>query len=233
MVFPQMYFEEETREKVREFLEKYGDKGYLVLRTAVEIAYDPEVDHRLGDFSYKHLVFRLQRMGINYSPHNLLRILEREYGLIEKTYISTTQKWWRFVDPEGVRRALLEYSGVSDVEDPRIKLLMIKYRSMEPQNILNTLRRLAVKNRLSSADKELFRRIVFNELDTLANLLNEMMSYQDVFEEEIRVLNEILALADRVAMKISGLERSRSRELRLGYVVNREKHDDINSVEPW
>ncbi len=227
-----MYSDEETRSKVYEFLEKYGDKGYLVLRVAIDIAYDPEIDHRLGDFSYKHLVFRLQRMGVNYSPHNLLRILEREYGLIEKTYISTTQKWWRFVDPEGVRRALLEYNGVAEVDDPRIRLLMIKYRSMEPQNILNTLRRLAVKSRLSNVDKELFRRIVFNELDILANLLNDMMAYEDVFEEEIRVLNEILALADRIASRISGLERSRKKELRLGYVV-REKYDEKDSVEPW
>lgn len=227
-----MHSYEEVREKVYDFLEKYGDKGYLVLRIAIEIAYDPEIDHRLGDFSYKHLVFRLQRMGINYAPHNLLRILEREYGLIEKNYISTTQKWWVFIDRESVRKALLEYNGVSITDDPKIRLLMIKYQSMEPQNILNTLRRIAVKSRLSNIDKEQFRRIVFNELDILANLLNDMMAYEDIFEEEIRVLNEIFSLAERISLRINNIEYNEKRRLKHGYklpTIPSEK----NSVEPW
>jgi len=148
-----MFYTEDVKAKTREFLERYGDKGYLLLKIALEITYDPEIDHRLGDFSYKHIVFKLQRLGINYSPQNLLRILEKEYGLIEKTYISTTQKWWKFIDPETVKQVLLEYSGVSEVEYPRVKLLKIKYNSLEPLTLLNTLRRLALKDRLIPVEK--------------------------------------------------------------------------------
>ncbi|RLG80707.1 MAG: hypothetical protein DRO13_03070 [Thermoprotei archaeon] len=204
-----MYSESEIRERVLSFLEKYGDKGYLVLRTALDVSLDPEIDHRLGDFSYKHVVSRLRRIGVNYAPHNLLRVLEREYGLIEKTYISTTQKWWSFVDLEAVRRAILEYTGLSEASDPRLRLLIIKYRSIEPQSILATLRRLSVKPAFSTADKELFKRIVFNELESVAELLEEMMKYGDVLEEEIKVLNEILSLAEKISARISGLAFTR------------------------
>ncbi|MET1160208.1 MAG: hypothetical protein ABWW65_04545 [Thermoprotei archaeon] len=193
----------DLRDKIIEFLEKYGDKGYLVLKTALDIALDPTIEHRLGDFSYKHLVARLQKIGVNYAPHNLLRILEREYGIIEKSYISTTQKWWRFVDLESVRKALLEYSGVDSSGDPRLRLLLVKYRSLEPHNILATLRKLAYKPKLTHIDKEVFKRIVFNELDSIAELLEEMMKYGDVLENEIRVLDEILSLAERISSKLA------------------------------
>lgn len=137
-----------------EFLSNYGDKGYIVLRTALDIALDPGIDHRLGDFSFKHLVFRLRRQGINYNPANLIRILEKEYGLIEKTYSSKSQKWWSFIDLEPIRKALLEYSGVEEAEEPRLRLLLIKYKSMEPSRLLNVLRRLSMKDTLNAIDKK-------------------------------------------------------------------------------
>lgn len=200
-----MINEYEIKDRINEFLDKYGDKGYLVLRTALDIALDPNIDHRYGDFSYKQLVFRLRRMGINYNPSNLLRILEREYGLIEKTYISTTQKWWSFTDLEATRKTLLEYSGNLDIGEPKLRILLIKYRSLDPVNILHTLKRLAMKNTLNSIDKQVFRRIVFNELDAINEILSEMMAYEDVFEKEISVLNEIISLAERISAKIGGL----------------------------
>ena len=188
-------------EKLRLFLERYGDKGLIVLKTAFEIAQDPYVDHRYGDFSFKHLVLRLSSQGFKYNPVNLLRVLEKEYGVIEKSYTSSNQTWWRFVDFEAVRSVLSEYYGVV-YEDPRLKYLLIKYRSLEPNSVLDTLRRLVLKDTLSSGDKEVFREIVFNVLDKIVEVLHEMEKYEDVFTSEINVIREILSLADIVSSKL-------------------------------
>ena len=196
-----------TRAQVLDFLRQYGDKGLLILRTALDIALDPNIDHRLGDFSYKHLVIRLRAMGINYNPSNLLRIMEREYSLIEKTYSSSNQKWWRFIDLDGVRNAVNEYMGGISFDDPRLRILLIKYRSLEPTRILSFLKRILTKPVISSIDKKVFKEIVFKELDLIAEILEKMIEYEDVFEKEIAVLNEIILLADRVAARFEGEKR--------------------------
>jgi len=201
----------DIRRKVYDFLDRYGDKGYLVLKTALDIALDPDIDHRLGDFNYKNLVFRLAKLGVNYNPQNLIRILEREYGLIEKTYVSTTQKWWSFVDTESIRKALYEYSGSSKLDDPRLRLLLIKYRSLEPMKILNDLRRLASKENYNNVDKELFRKIVFEKLEPIIQVYVEMMSHEDVFKDEIRVLEEIISIAEHVSNRIDKKTHVRER----------------------
>ena len=127
-----------VKARVLDFLEKYGDKGFIVLKTAIEISLSNTNNRRFGDFSYQSLVFRLNSMGIGYNPSNILRILEREYGVIEKTYSSSRQKWYRFIDLDAVREALYEYSyGTSD---PRIRILKIKYNSLEPYSLLQRLR---------------------------------------------------------------------------------------------
>lgn len=183
------------------FLEKYGEKGLLVLKAAYDIAQDPNVDHRLGDFSFKHLVLRLASMGFNYNPINILRIMEREYGIIEKSYTSSNQTWWRFVDIDATRSTLSEQYG-AQLEDPVIKSILIKYRSLEPRSIMETLKRLLAKESLTNADKELFKNIAFTTLDKIVWLINEMEKYEEVFNPEIRVLREILNLADMVSSKL-------------------------------
>lgn len=209
--------------RVLEFLSNYGDKGYIVLRTALDIALDPNIDHRLGDFSFKYLAFRLRKQGISYNPSNLLRILEREYGIIEKTYSSSGQKWWSFIDIEAARMALLEYSGVTSIEEPHLRLLLIKYKSLEPKRMLATLKRLSMKPILNAIDKKLFRELVFGDLDLVAEILEEMMKYEDVFTEEITSLQEILSLAERVAEKIDeGVKK--------GVITMREKEINAESI---
>ncbi|MEM1661817.1 MAG: hypothetical protein QXY53_03490 [Desulfurococcaceae archaeon] len=197
------------REKVLDFLNRYGEKGFFVLKSAVEIAEDPNIDHKLGDFDYKKLYFKLQRNGLNYAPQNLLRILEKEYGLIERSYTSSNQKWWRFVDLEEVRNAIYEFMGHFDIDDPKITVIRVKYRSLDPQNILSTLKKFSLKEKLSNVDREVFRKFVFENLDIIAKLLREMMEYEDVFINEIEVLKEILRYADIVSQKIIPLHGSR------------------------
>ncbi len=188
--------------RVVDFLNNYRDKGFIVLKTALDIAIDPGIDHRLGDFSFKLLVLRLQSRGISYDPRNILRILERNYGLIEKSYDSRRQKWWRFVDLEETRRALYEYYSGGSLDEPRLRLLLLKYKSLEPKKLLDTLRRLSSKEILTSVDKRVFRRLVFDELERIIDILESMMEYEDIFQNEIRVLNEILEMAEIVAGKL-------------------------------
>ena len=93
-----------VRERLLEFLANYGERGLAVVRAAVEAALagrgSPGV--RLGDFSYREVVARLRSWGLDYNPSMLLRILERDYGVIETTYRSSNQHWWRFLDLNAV-----------------------------------------------------------------------------------------------------------------------------------
>jgi hypothetical protein len=206
-----------VRLRVFDFLNTYGDKGFIVLKTIVDLAFDPSIDHRLGDFNYRLLVMRLRRQGVDYNPINILRILEKDYGLIEKSYDTRRQKWWRLTDPETIRRTLYEYTGNISINEPRLRLILLKYKSLEPNRILSTLRRLAVKPVLSSVEKELYRNIVFRDLDKLASIVEEMMKYNDVFSNEINVIEEIFILAEKIADKIEG-----KTELRRETIVSSE-----------
>ncbi|WP_440059581.1 hypothetical protein ACSU1N_07290 [Thermogladius sp. 4427co] len=185
----------------RAFLEKYGDKGFMVLKAALDVAGDPNIDHRYGDFSFKSLVLRLARLGFNYNPVNLLRALEKEYGVIEKSYTSSSQTWWRFRDPEAVRKAVL--GDTIEIEDPRISLLKIKYEALEPGIIKNHLVKLASKTVLTKVDREGFRRIVFEDLPKLVELYYEMLGYEDYFKNEISTIREIIRLAELVSARLS------------------------------
>lgn len=196
-------------EKLRLFLERFGEKGLLVLKAAYEVSQDPNIDHRLGDFSFKHLVLKLSSMGLVYNPINILRILEKEYKVVEKSYSSSNQTWWRFTDIEAVRIALSETYGFN-LEDPRLRALLIKYKSMEPRSLLEALKRMVFKERLTASDKEVFKNFVFTELDKVVELLREMEKYEEVFPGEIAVLREILSLADIVSSKLEKPHRALS-----------------------
>jgi len=190
------------KEKVFSFLQKYGDKGFIVLRTALSIAKDPNIDHKLGDFSFKHLVLKLNSIGFSYNPVNLIRILEKEYGLIEKTYSSSNQTWWRFKDIDAVEEAVYSESDMEKVEDPKIRLIAMKYRSLEPAEIHAFLQKALIKPTLTPADKARFRSIVFNEIDQLVKLVDEMYNYEEFFEYEISFIKEIFKLAEKLSRRI-------------------------------
>ncbi|MGB9827947.1 MAG: hypothetical protein ACPLSM_05460 [Thermosphaera sp.] len=190
------------KEKVFSFLQKYGDKGFIVLKTALSIAKDPNIDHKLGDFSFKHLVLKLNSMGFSYNPVNLIRILEKEFGLIEKTYSSSNQTWWRFKDIDAVEEAVYSENDVEKVEDPKIRLIAVKYRSLEPAEIYAFLQKTLIKPSLTPADKAKFRSMVFNEIDQLVKLVDEMYNYEEFFEYEISFIKEIFKLAEKLSRRI-------------------------------
>ncbi len=101
-----------VRERVLEFLAKYGEKGYLVLKAAVEAAISGRGQRRglrLGDFSYREVVAKLKEYGVEYNPANLLSRLEREYAVIETSYKTSGQHWWKFANLDAVIEAIDEY----------------------------------------------------------------------------------------------------------------------------
>jgi len=220
-------------DSIKAFIDRYGEKALIILKAIYSLAVDPNIDHRLGDFSYKHLVLKLASMGLNYNPINILRVLEKELGVIEKSYTSSNQTWWRVVDLEALRAVLSEYLGL-ETSDPKLRALLIKYRSLEPQNTLDWLRRLASKDHLSQADREEFKTFAFNALDKYVGLLLEMERYEEVLAGEIAVIREILSLADIVSSK---LDKKRRGDIVIGApgVINAttraDKLKDTSSVE--
>ncbi|MEM4034143.1 MAG: hypothetical protein QXD16_05555, partial [Sulfolobales archaeon] len=56
---------------VLDLLYKYGEKAYLVLKTAYELYKVNVIDGRkvLGDFDFKSLVSKLREKGFNYNPN--------------------------------------------------------------------------------------------------------------------------------------------------------------------
>ncbi len=227
-----------VRERVLEFLARYGEKGFSVLRAAVEACVEGRSARRgvrLGDFSYKEVVAKLRSYGLEYNPANLLSILEREYAVIETTYHSSGQHWWRFVDLDAVIEALdayergLQGGGVEgadesmgddysvaaeqlmdggEIEDPQVEVIRAQIAALNPAELLARLRMLASKPRLTSYDRRLFSKIAFEELELVASVLEKARAYPEVFTEEIRMLESILRLASLIARKLMAAGRA-------------------------
>ncbi len=206
-----------VRERVLEFLAQYGERGYAVLRAALE-AYASAGSRgiRLGDFSYREVVARLKAWGIEYNPSMLLRILERDYGVVETSYRSGNQHWYRFIDAEAVAEALEEYDrGASGLEegaeeeplDPEVEVLRLQIASLGVGDLVEELRRLSAKPSLGRAERLRLRRLAFEEMELVARLLRraEELGYNG---PEVELLMEALRLARRLSARLLGVERA-------------------------
>ncbi len=204
------------KERVFEVLEKYGDKAYLLLKTIVEVTreYAYQGRNRYGDFDYRGLVLKLKASGLDYNPSSLLRILEEEYGLIETSYRSSNQHWWKIISLQELDRALKEYEGLDEgLDDPEVLLIKLQVQSLDLQGIKRILEKMLKKNRLSEIDKKRFRRIVFEDLELLVKVLKRALEYEDYLEEEINLMREVLMLAFLIAKKIGQPAVARSLEV--------------------
>lgn len=198
------------------FLAKYGEKGYLVLRAILAASRTRLGGPRLGDFSYRDVKDYLARQGVSYNPSLLLSRLEKEYGLIETTYKSGGQHWWRVLDLEEIERAVRSYEGREEPGDeddsepppPRVRLLRIQFYSLEPDRILETLYRLKRRRRLSEAERRLLRRLAFEDLPRLVEFLEEAQaSYPDELQDEIAMAETILDLVESLIGRRRTVER--------------------------
>lgn len=193
-----------VRERVREFIERYGDKAIAVLKAALEL-YN-EAGCSLGDFNSRDLALRLTAWGIDYNPSNLIKILEKVYGIVEKRSTSRGRAWYKFRDVDAVREELFSYMGYSKEENPRIKVLRIKYRSLRIDLLMNRLRNIVTKERLSKSDLEFIKDLAFNELDEVLQLIDEMSEDENYFIKELKTLKELVELADAASLKIASVE---------------------------
>jgi len=182
-----------------EFLARYGEKGYIVLKAILEASREAIAKPALGDFDFKGVKRALTRMGYSYNPSPLLSILEREYGLIETTYKSSGQHWWRFTAREDIEQAVRAYEGrpEPDEGDPRLRLLRVQFYALDPGMIMDILQKLASRKRLTSYEKSLLRRIAFEDLPRLVEFLEAARSeYPDELADEISYAEAILELAE-------------------------------------
>jgi len=215
-----------VRDRVLEFLAKYEERGLLVLKAAIAaaIARKREGGVKLGDFSYRDIVVRLRAQGISYNPSMLLRILERDYGVIETSYRSGNQHWWKFVDFDSVVEAVEAYEKGDDAigalkeddeeigleSDPRVELVRVQVAALRPRKLLKTLRVLAAKKRLTSRDVKVFQDLAFNVLPKLVHVLEKAREYEEELVEEIALLEKVLKLAVKIARKMLVEEKMES-----------------------
>jgi hypothetical protein len=193
-----------VQELIDDFLARYGEKGRAVLLAAVEAMIEIQRRSeytRLGDFDYKTLKEMLERLGGGVNPTNYLRALEREYGIVNQTYRSTRQQWWSFANKEAILSWYERRVGKPS-DDPVVKVLIVKYRVLKPEEKLSSLEALSRKPSLSLVEQKEIMDFVFNELDKVLLVLNEIKKYGDVFRNEVNVLSRIIDLAYQLSSKI-------------------------------
>jgi hypothetical protein len=193
-----------VQELIDDFFARYGEKGRAVLLAAVEAMIEIQRRNeytRLGDFDYKTLKEMLERLGGGVNPTNYLRALEREYGIVNQTYRSTRQQWWSFANKEAILSWYERQVGKHS-DDPVVKVLVVKYRVLKPEEKLSRLEALSRKPSLSLVEQKEIMDFVFNELDKVLLVLNEIKKYGDVFRNEVNVLSRIIDLAYQLSSKI-------------------------------
>ncbi|UXD21336.1 hypothetical protein IPA_03055 [Ignicoccus pacificus DSM 13166] len=199
--------------RAREFLERYGEKGELVLRAALETAeeYRKTGKDVLGDFDYKGVVRKLKLYGLEYNPSPLLSKLEKEYSLIETTYKSSGQHWWRFVDEESIRLAL-EGDDEEELEDPEVAVLKVQIAALELDEVKERLLKILNKKKMSVADKKWFKNFAFETLPLIAQVAQKVL--EEGYEDDPELLEpvRVLQLAMKVA-KVAKVKAVRKLEL--------------------
>ncbi|MQL55849.1 hypothetical protein [Acidianus ambivalens] len=184
-----------VRDRTTEALLRFGDRCKLILKAAISIA-ESNDKKELGDFDYKTLVEKLQETGLDKDPKMILRALERDYGIIETTYKSANQHWWRFINIEEVKEAIGD-----EIEDPEIQLIKIQANSLNLTELERKLRFMLNKPVLSEVDRALFKKIAFEELNYVMEVYRKASMYEETYDIAEKV-KSILTLATKVSMKI-------------------------------
>ncbi|MCS7099908.1 MAG: hypothetical protein NZ925_06175, partial [Sulfolobales archaeon] len=201
---------------VSEVLSRYGSKAYYVLKAAIEIA---EENRRLGlvkfgDFDYKSLISRLKSWGVEYNPSGLLRILEREYGIVKTVYRSSSQRWWVFSDLDLIKLLLSE--SRDGFRTPDEELLNIQIAVLDVDRVMVELSDIIMKEKAGFMDDRKLRDIVFNELPVIIEVYKKALEYGDRYSEFVSKVRRILELARKVVLLRNGLRANSKTTLSLG-----------------
>jgi len=184
-------------EAVNEALSRYGGRAYYVLKAALEVAEELRSSGvaRLGDFDYRSLVAKLRSWGLDYNPSNLLRVLEREYGLVRTVYRSSNQRWWVFTDYAAVKLALSDEGGHPDPDE---ELVALQIAVVNVDKVLAELGRLASRERLGPVEERRLREIVLAELPQLIEVYKRALNYGEKYADFVGKVRRAMELARRV-----------------------------------
>ncbi len=203
-----------TESIIAEFLLKYGERGKAVIKAALEVSQEYRDSGRwdLGHFDFKGLVRKLEELGIHYNPSRLLRIMERDYGIIETSYRSGSQRWFTFSDMEAIKKVLksLENSTNFLIDDPEVFALELQVKALRVDNIYEKVRDMSSKPKLTSADKEFLKKTVFEDLPLIAKVLKETYRYDGLFDEFKYRATNLLRLLNKLIREVPEKTKSLS-----------------------
>ncbi|EZQ10813.1 hypothetical protein CM19_02980 [Candidatus Acidianus copahuensis] len=182
-------------DRTTEALLRFGDRGKYVLKAALEVARE-NGNSELGDFDYKSVVIKLQQLGFDGDPKMILRAFEKDYGIIETTYKSSNQHWWKFIEIDEISKTL------EPEEDPEITLIRVQANSLNMDELEKKLNFLLTKPSLSDVDKIAIKRIAFEDLVDLVNLYKRASQYEETYSIALRV-KRILTLSYKVSSRIN------------------------------
>ncbi|MCD6278535.1 MAG: hypothetical protein J7J11_02520 [Desulfurococcales archaeon] len=191
---------------IHEVLMKYGERALYVLKAAVEVTEENSAMGKRtpGDFDSKGLIRKLREWGITYNPSQLLRLMERDYGIIETVYKSATQKWWRFTDITAVKDVIRTYEGGDDeiIDDPEHYVLNLQIEVIDVDRLLNEVKEMYSKGKLSGTEKNRIKQIVVEELPTVAKVMKEAQRYEGRYRDFIRKCSFLMKLISELLRRI-------------------------------
>ncbi|MCD6340595.1 MAG: hypothetical protein J7L51_01410 [Desulfurococcales archaeon] len=191
---------------IQEVLMRYGERALYVLKAAIEVSeeYSALGKRTPGDFDNKGVIRKLKEWGITYNPSQLLRIMERDYGIIETVYRSATQRWWRFSDITAVKEAIRYFEGDNEdlIEDPEHYVLSLQIDVIDVDRLLNEVKAMYSKSKLSVAEKNRIKQIVVEELPTIAKVMKEAQKYENRYKDFIRKCVFLMKLIGELLRKM-------------------------------
>lgn len=185
---------------IEDMLSRYGGRAYYVIKAALEIAEENRKLGlaRMGDFDFKSLVLKLRSWGIEYNPSNLLKVMEREYGLVKTVYRSSNQRWWVFSDMTTVKLALEECK--EEATDPDEELLTIQIAVVDVDSIIADLAAILSREKILPADEKRLREIVLNDLPRVVEVYKKALGYGSKFSDFVGKARKALELARKAAL---------------------------------
>lgn len=178
---------------LRIFVAEHGERARMLLRFILEES--SRSREGLGDFSFKDIKERFKAAGIEYNPSPLLAKLEREIGIIETTYRSTTQRWWRVIDRDSIEEAL----GGERELSLRARVLRAQFYSLRPRELMDLLER-AKGRQIGEAERARLRKAAFEELPLLLRVVEEARASgeEEALADEIRLAETLIKLFEEV-----------------------------------
>ncbi len=183
-----------------DFLYKYGERGKTVLEASIRAS--QKISRRSltptpGDFDYRSLVEELGLMGYSYNPSPLLRILEKEYGLIKTTLHTSNQRWFEFVDKEAIESFIDSVKGVDD-EDPEQVMVRLQLASLQIDKVKEQLSKLLEKKRWSDNDYRRLYRISFIIMPKLLKIYRKLQEDPEMWGDTISEIEQVFKISNKV-----------------------------------